>query len=293
MEMISGLAAVILPVFLLSGLGYGWGRRGLPFDHVFITNIVTMVGSPCLIFATLSKIQFAPGRIAVMAEATVACLVLFAVAGALALRLLRLPAKVYLPSLAFPNIGNMGLPVCLFAFGDDGLALAMIYFAVTTSCQFTLGPAIAAGRLRPGGLLKVPFVYAVAAALLVALLGFKLPQWVANTAALAGGMTIPLMLIALGVALAELKIANLRRALGMSVGRLVLGLAGGWLVAEAFGLGGAMRGVVVIQSAMPVAVFNYLFARMYDAAPEEVAGMVLLSTVLSYLTLPFVVAFVI
>ena len=290
MELMSGLAAVILPVFLLSGVGYWWGRRRLPFDHHFITGIVTIVGSPCLIFATLSRVRFSAGEVAVMAAATAACLLLFAAIGLLGLRLARLPAKVYLPSLAFPNIGNMGLPVCLFAFGEDGLALAMIYYAVTTCCQFTLGPAIASGRLRIGELAKVPFVYAAAAAMVVALVGVTLPQWLINTTELAGGMTIPLMLIALGVALAELRIADLRRALALSVGRLMLGLVGGWLVATGFGLGGTMKGVVIIQSAMPVAVFNYLFARMYDSAPEEVAGLVLLSTLLSYVTLPVVVA---
>lgn len=292
MALISGLAAVVLPVFLLSALGYLWGLRRMPFDHLFVAQLVTIVGSPCLIFSTLSKVEFPPGEVGLMAAATCACLVLTTIVGVVALKLAGLPQRIYLPSLVFPNVGNMGLPVCLFAFGDQGLALAMIYFAVTTGCQFTVGPPMASGRWQLSALLKVPFVYAVGAAFVVQMLHLPVPQWLANTASLTGGLAIPLMLIALGVALAELKIANLPRALAMSVGRLLLGFLTGWVIATLFRLDGAMRAVAMIQSAMPVAVFNYMFARLYGTEPEEVAGIVLLSTVLSYATMPLVVGLV-
>ncbi len=289
MGLLSGLAAVILPVLLMSFAGYLWGRRRMPFDQELVTNLVTLVGAPCLVFSTLTKIHLPALQVVLVGSATLACLVLFAAIAAVALVAVRLPANVYLPSLVFPNIGNMGLPVCLFAFGEDGLALAMIYFTVTTIGQFTLGPAIAAGRFRPD-LLKAPFLPAVAAAMAVDGFHLTVPQWLANTTSLASGLTIPLMLLALGVALAQLKVANLQRALALSVGRLTLGAGGGWLVALVFGLHGAARGVVIVESAMPVAVFNYLFARLYGDQPEEVAGMVLVSTILSYLTLPLLIA---
>jgi hypothetical protein len=76
----------------------------------------------------------------------------------------------------------------------------------------------------------------------------------------------------------------------MSILRLVLGAAGGWAVAEMFGFEGTAKGVLVVQSAMPVAVFNYLFACMYGNGPEEVAGMVVVSTGIAYLGLPALVA---
>jgi predicted permease len=78
-----------------------------------------------------------------MGAASVACLVLFGIAGAVGLRAAGLPSKVYLPSLIFPNVGNMGIPICLFAFGEQGMALAMVYFAITIIGQFTIGIALA------------------------------------------------------------------------------------------------------------------------------------------------------
>jgi predicted permease len=70
----------------------------------------------------------------------------------------------------------VGLPVCLFAFGNEGIGLPMMYFAVPSAGQFTIGPAIAAGRLDLRGLLKIPLIYAVSAALFVVALGLMLPE---------------------------------------------------------------------------------------------------------------------
>ena len=129
-------------------------------------------------------------------------------------------------------------------------------------------------------------IYAVALALALRALGLEPPRWAANTARLLGDCAVPLMLLSLGVTLAGLRPGGLGRAAAMSAVRIGLGFAVGLLVARVLGLEGASRGVVVLESAMPVAVFNYLWAVRYGNAPEEVAGMVLGSTVLSFLTLP-------
>jgi len=289
LEQLSSLSAVVVPVLLVSAIGYAWCRLRLPFDHHFITDLITNVAAPFLAFSTFSQVHLDGGKLAVMGLASLACLGFFALCSVVGLRLARLPLRVYLPSLVFPNIGNIGLPVCLFAFGETGLALAMVYFAICTVLQFTVGRAIAAGRLQLGEVLRVPFVYAVVLALIVSECGLTIPAWLSNTTAMVGATAVPLMLLALGVALGELRVNHLRRALVLSLARLLIGLAGGAAIAALLGLEGMERGVVMIQSAMPVAVFNYLFARVYGNEPDEVAGMVVVSTTLSYLSLPLVV----
>jgi predicted permease len=180
----------------------------------------------------------------------------------------------------------MGLPLCLFAFGEPGLALAIVFFAVSSMLQFTVGVGIAAGSADPRRLLRLPLIYAVAAALAVMATGAPVPAWLANTAELIGGLTIPLMLFALGVSLARLQIGSLRRSLALSLVRILGGVALGFGIGWALGLSDAARGVLAIQSAMPVAVFNYLFAQLYRREPAEVAGMIVLSTLISFATLP-------
>ena len=119
----------------------------------------------------------------------------------------------------------------------------------------------------------MPIIYAVLLALVIMALELKVPDAAVNTAQILGGMTIPMMLITLGISLAKLRISSLGRSIGLSVLRLALGVSIGWLMAEALGFEGIERGVLIVQSAMPVAVFNYLFAQRYKTEPEEVAGM--------------------
>ncbi|MFO1046996.1 MAG: AEC family transporter [Geminicoccaceae bacterium] len=286
LALLSDIVAVMAPVFLIAALGYGWARAELPYSGPFITTFMINVATPCLVFATLLRLRFEADELLRIAGASLACLALAAAVAFTILRLSRQRLRIYLPALIFPNAGNMGMPLCLFAFGEEGLGLAVVFFAVLAVAQFTMGPAIAAGRLDLQQMARTPLVYAVALALLLQLLGLELPRWAANTTRLLGDCAVPLMLLSLGVALARLRIAGLGRAAVMSVLRIAIGFAVGLTVATAFGLEGTIRGVVILESAMPVAVFNYLWAVRYDTAPEEIAGMVLGSTLLSFATLP-------
>ena len=135
-------------------------------------------------------------------------------------------------------------------------------------------------------------MWATVIALILVTGDFALPAWLANSTRLLGDLTIPLMLLTLGVSLARLKVTEWKHSLAFSVVRVVGGFAIGLLVAEAFALEGVERGVLILQSSMPVAVFNYLLALRYQREPGEVAGMVLLSTVLAFMLLPFIVAYV-
>jgi len=113
-----------------------------------------------------------------------------------------------------------------------------------------------------------------------------MPEWITRTTELVGGMMIPLMLLSLGVSLARLQVRSLPRATALGALRLGMGLAVGLGLATALGLEGAARGVLIIQSAMPVAVFNYLFASLNQRRPDEVAGTIVTSTALSFATMP-------
>jgi len=286
------LLTILAPVIICAFIGYAWCRKGLSFDVDQVTNLVTYIGTPCLVFATLTSVEIEQAAFTQMALGTVFTIVSFGVFGAVILRLFHLHLPTYLPPVVWANMGNMGLPLCLFAFGEEGLALAITYFAVDVVMLFTIGVAVSAGAFSLTRLLKLPFIYAVGAALVFMVTGAEVPRWIANTTDLLAGFTIPLMLIMLGVSLASLKISSLKRATAISTLRLVLGFLVGWGVAALLGMEGAARGVLILEAAMPVAVYNYLFAMRYDRAPGEVAGMIVISTVLSFLTLPALLLFV-
>ena len=280
------LFQIIAPVFVCAALGYFWTRRGSEFDVGLVTALVSAVGAPCLVFHTLTSLQVDVAALTEFLAASIAALGTFAVIGAALLTLLKRRLAAFLPAMVFPNCGNMGLPLCLLAFGEAGLALALVYFVVFVVGQFTLGAAIASGDWSFGRLARIPVLYAVVLALVFMISGTQPPAWIDKTAELLGGITIPLMLITLGVSLASLELTGLRRGVGLAVIRLPIGFLVGWGLAWVFGLEGTARGVLIVQSAMPIAVFNYLFAARYQTAPEEVAAMVLTSTVVVFATLP-------
>lgn len=290
MSLVPDLVAVLAPVFVTAGIGFAWIKSGRTLDTNQFTPIIVYVGSPCLIFSTLMGTGVALddlGRIALIsALAHAGALIL----GLAVLTLAGWPRRAFLPAMMLPNTGNMGLPLCLFAFGEAGLALGIAYFTVSSLLQFTAGISIAAGGTTLKRALATPHLYAVGLAVLLLAVDAQVPRWIDNTVTLVGQFTIPLMLLFLGVSLARLTVKGFGRALLLSVVRIGGGLLIGLALVWGFGLTGTAAGVVLIMSAMPVAVFNYLFAQYYDNSPAEVAGLVVVSTALSFATLPILLA---
>ena len=284
--MLADLFSIISPVFLCAAVGLVWAKRGERFETAFATRLVTFVGFPALTFATLVKAKISTQAMGVMGMASLLTLAAFAAITFPVLRAARLEQRAFLPAMIFANTGNMGLPLCFLAFGDEGLALGISYFTVNAIMLFVLGPAIAAGDPSPSRAVKEPLVWAVAAALIVKFAGIPVPDWLFRSLELLGGFAIPLMLIALGASLAGLKITSLGRSVALSVFRLAMGVLVGWGAARLLGYEGAARGVLIIECAMPVAVFNYIYAELHDNRPQEIAGVVLVSTLLSFVTLP-------
>ncbi len=291
--MIAALAPVLAPVFLIVALGYGWARLKRPWPAEFITGLMTQVGTPALAFSTMTGFDLDLASFTTMAVASLVAVAGFAAAGAAVLAAARMPIAPYLPCIMLPNTGNMGLPLALFAFGEAGLALAVSITVVIMVLHHTVGAALSSGRVSLRAVLAQPILWAVLAGM--AVIGFELavPAWLKNTVDLMGGMVIPLMLTALGVSLAKLTVKTVRPAAVVALARLGLGFPIGLGVAALFGLEGAAAGVMILQCTMPVAVYNYLYTALFNGPEEDVAGAVVLSTVISFLTLPFLVGWLI
>ena len=290
--MLIEIFSIIAPVFLCAVVGYVWVRSGGDFDTGFVSRLVTNIGAPCLIFATFTSIEIARDAFMRMMGAAVLTTLLFTLTGYLVLRVLRLDQRAFLPSQMFPNGGNMGLPLCLLAFGDEGLALGLTWFTINAVFGFTAGMSISSGDLSFRGVLRNPMLYAVIVSITMVFLELKPPVWLFNTTELLGGLMIPLMLISLGVSLASFRITSLKLSVGLSLLRLGTGFCVGLLIATLLGLEGAAKGVLILQCSMPVAVFTYLFAVRYDRRPAEVAGTVVISTLISFMSLPLLLWYV-
>ncbi len=137
--MIAELLGVVAPVFVVALVGLAWARSGAPFDEVSVSRLVLNVDVPCLLFRSLTTLDVPPFELGQMAGLMVGVMSLFAVGGFAALKLAKLPSHTFLGPLIFSNSGNVGVPICLFAFGEPGLALGMTYFAVSATFHVSLG----------------------------------------------------------------------------------------------------------------------------------------------------------
>ncbi|WP_232305537.1 AEC family transporter [Gilvimarinus polysaccharolyticus] len=290
------LLPILAPVFIATAVGFMWARSGAEYPSDFIGRLVMTVGTPCLIVSSLASTEIELASISRVALAAALVLGTTGLLGYSLLRLKGLDVTTYLPPIVLPNNGNMGLPVCLFAFGEQGLALALGYFLVMMFFTFTVGLAVVAGGHGPRAMFKAvagqPVLWAMLLAVALLLTDTAIPLWLSNTLTLLGDFAIPLMMLTLGVSLGRLKIKKLKRSVFFSALRIAGGLAVAYGVVAALGLTGIERGVVLLQSAMPVAVFTYILSLRYERDYQEVAAMVVTSTAMAFITLPLILAWV-
>jgi predicted permease len=285
------LIPIIAPVMICALLGYGWARSGLPFEREFLTRIIMNIGSPCLILNGITGLDVDAAAFGTMLLISIVILGTCTAIAVAVLLIARQPLRSYLPPVIFGNTGNLGLPLCFFAFGSEGLALAVAIYLVYSVTQFVFGPLVQGRESTWKTLVRTPIIYAALIGLALLATDTPLPATLANTVQLLGGLAIPLMLLALGYSLASFKISRPGIALGIAMFRLTLGFGVGVAVTELFDLTGTMRGVVIIESSMPLAVFNYLLAARYDRHPDDIAGAILISTIVAFVTMPALVLF--
>lgn len=288
--MLAELFAVMMPVLAGAGIGFTWVRLGHAYPVDFVTRLVFNIGTPSLVLASLAGAEIDASTFGRTMLATALVIICMAGATFLVARLLRRNWRVLLSPMMYPNTGNMGLPVVLYAFGSAGFVYGITVMVTVSLFQFTLGTILASQGNPLKSLARTPTVYAIAIAMTLLLTDTQLPQWLANSVELMSGFTVPLMLITLGVSLASIQVKNLRSGLGFSLVRIPLAATAAWLIADLMGLPPLAQGILVLQMSMPVAVFNYLFAQRAQREPAYVASLVFCSTLLALLYVPLLLA---
>jgi hypothetical protein len=204
------LQAVILPVFIVIAVGFIL-RKLIAIETVSISNVVLHVFTPCLVFTSIMGSSLGSNdwwKVSVIAIASTLVLIVLSWTIARVLGLGRELATAFILSTSFVNAGNYGLPLSLFAFGERGLELAVVFFVVTFVLVFTLGVFIACNsrggvRQAVNSVVRLPLTYALLAAVVVRFSGFVVPQPVLQGVNLMSQATIPSMLIVLGMELAR------------------------------------------------------------------------------------------
>ncbi|MCC6007053.1 MAG: AEC family transporter [Rhodobacteraceae bacterium] len=291
MALIATVAGIVAPVFLLAAVGFGWVRLGFEYRLEFVTRLAMSLAVPCLIFVALMNTQMGREDLSALAVAAALAYGVMSVGVWVLLRLAGLDMRSYLAPLIFGNTGNLGLPLAIFAFGEAGLSPAVVVFSVMAIYNFTAGIWMVSGAGALGKVLREPIAWATLLGGVFLWNGWRTPDWLTSAIELIGQMAIPMMLITLGVSMARLAAPRIGRAVVLSLLKAVLGLGAALAAGLVLGLSGVPLAVLVLQMMTPVAVTSYLLAEKYGADSGAVAGLVVVSTLLSVAILPITIAF--
>ena len=291
MELYLKLIDVLFPVFFVIGIGYYLGKKNPNINTDFITTFAGNVGTPAMIFYTITTTGV---TLNVFTEYFIYALIIiggFSLVGILFLLILKKDFISELPPLILPNTGNMGIPICLFAYGTAGLGVASAIASVVILLHFTLGVLLAKKSFSLEILIKNMPIYGIIVSVIFLYFEWDVPGYLENTTFLLTYATIFLVLMSLGIALSRLKVVSWTHASILGAVRVIIGPIIGFSLIKFLNLNGFAAGVLLIQSCMPSAVLTYLVGSMYSERKvvDSVASVIVTSTVMSFITIPIVV----
>ena len=291
MDLYLKLFEVIFPVFFVVGIGYYLGKKNPKLDTTFITNFGANIGSPAIIFYSVATTGLTFALFKSYFFYYFIAIVCFSLIGIFFLFALKKDIIMELPPFILPNTGNMGLPICLFAYGSQGLGVAGAISSIIILFHFTLGVFLASKKFNLNVIIKSPPFYAVLISIVFLYFNLPVPNFIINTTQLLTYATIFLILMSLGIALTRLKVFSFNEALISSIARVLIGPIIGFYLIKFFNLSGYAAGVFLIQCAMPSAVLTYLVGSIYSPKKivDNIASMIVISTIMSFVTVPVVV----
>ncbi len=286
------LINIISPIVLVAVVGFVIAKT-IGVDARPMSRMMLYLFTPALVFSSAYKAKLSSEYASIAVFSIIITALMFVVSWLLVkvMQYDRLTSSGFMLGVLFVNAGNYGLPLILFAFGDEGLARAAFYFTMSAIFTQTLGIFVAArGKASARdaflNVFKLPLVYAVVIGLIFNLTQIKLPDPLMKSIDLASSGAVPLMLAILGIELARVTVENDRTIIGVAtIAKLVITPLIAFPLAALMGLAGLTRAVCIIEASMPTAVMASIIAVEFDARPKLVTGIIFVSTLGSIVSL--------
>ena len=289
--LVEKLLLTVFPLFLVVAIGAFYGRWKT--TDISTANRMNMdVFVPALVFSVLADKSF--DMVAYQDLALAAGLVVLG-SGVVLLPIVKLLGwnlKTFIPPMMFNNTGNMGIPLIVLAFGEAALPAAVMVFIVEMLLHFSIGLYILDHKTKLTAMLKMPVVQATILGFIFSFMGWSLPEAVAIPMDMLGQISIPLMLFTLGVRLLWVDISDWKMGITGAILCPLSGLLMAWLCTFIWTFEPQQLAILIVFSALPPAVLNYMIAEQFNQEPTRVASIVLLGNFASLITLPLLLAWV-
>ena len=284
---------ILFPVFFLGLVGFIWSKLKLDYPVKFVTSLTMNLALPSLIFVSLLNTNIDNDLVGLIIFGTVLCYLFLTISCYIFIKFLKIDNYTFLHPMIFGNTGYVGLPLAFFSFGNIGLGYAIIIFAIMAIYSFTFGIWFVSGKIDLKHIFKEPIVLSSILGVIALFSNFNLPEFLQISIELISQMAIPLMLVTLGVSVANLKINRVNLSLFIVLYRTLVGLLISILIAILLNLSDLLTSILILQITTPIAVTSYILSEKYKRNPSEVASLVVLSTVLSIFYIPIILSFLI
>lgn len=287
--MLLTLLNIVMPVFVVTAVGYVFGRRQARLPQMdFVNHANVMVFCPALVFSALLE---NPVNLAHAWPLVAGCVLLIVLPG-IVLALIPSPGvsrSAFLVPGMFRNTGNIGIPLMMLAYGKDLLGDIVILFVLSNLLHFSLGLFLLSRNVGRWMWLKNPNIWAAVLGVLFASHQDLVPQFLRTSLDLLGQIAIPLMLFSLGVRLSQDRITDAMLTLRINLVYLAAGAVCLPLVVWVLPLSPEWTRMLALSALLPPAVLNYLLCEQYKVQPRTVASVVLMGNLMSVAIIPLVV----
>ncbi|NDF77861.1 MAG: AEC family transporter [Betaproteobacteria bacterium] len=282
---------IILPVIFVVLIGYLWNRYNKDFNPIAVTKLVANIGLPCLIYDSLTRSNLTINIYFKIFLSAVLVLAIGFLFGYLLIKIFRLPSIKLTTPLMHPNTGNMGIPLSLLAFGNEGLALAAGFASIVMVSHFTANTAISSGNYSLKRIILSPVLLSLIFSLIILFYKIEMPNFFNSITKILSGFVIPLVLLSLGISLSKINIKKLKIGFILGLFKLISGPFIGLLVVYLLKLDGNVAKVVILQASMPAAILTYLIAAQNNSYDQEIGTAVFVSTIGSAFSIPIILFF--
>ncbi len=291
-DLVYRIFAIIFPIFSIVTLGYLYARYRRDTDMSSGNHLNMDIFTPALIFDIMSQSDYALTDYLELSLGGIAVILGSGLVAWPVARAMGYQWKTLVPPMMFNNCGNMGVPLVILTFGEAALPAAILLFAISNLLHFLLGQQLITQRWSPLAVLRNPMIVATVLGILVSVLGIGLPETLRLPIHMLGQIAIPLMLFSLGVRMLAIDFKDWRIG---TLGALLCPLSG-LLIALIFlalvPLQPTQAAILLLFSALPPAVLNFMVAERYNQEPRLVASIVLIGNFFSLIVIPAVLWFV-
>ncbi|ANG65244.1 transporter [Marinobacterium aestuarii] len=288
--MIGRVFLTVCPLVVIVAAGYLYGRKREP-DTGFANRVNMDIFTPALIFDVLAVREFELGLYQGLALAGALVVLGSALTAYPVLKGLRLDCRNLLPSMMFNNSGNLGIPLAVLAFGEPALPAAVILWVVEMSLHMTLGVYMLDRRFSLARFIRTPMILAAMLGIGFSYFELAIPEALGTAVSMLGQVSIPLMLVTLGIRMATVRVDDWGQGLVGGILCPLSGLVVALLINIAFPLPAQQLPLLILFSVLPPALMNYMLAERYNQAPQRVASVVIVGNLVGLVVIPCTLLF--